>query len=175
MNLGVRHILRMGVVGLWNDPGLKRRARGVRSDHHEMIGFLDKADSRNRLPAQECRSIRIAPCNRSTCVRRQFPPGLVWAQSAARSVGNAYAPAPRRQLRRDSCTSSKITQTYIAPQIQNAIAIRPKQIFDALLRHIGEGLKMLRTFDDHFVRANTIHLVVQTFGFTCQSAFDPQE
>ena len=45
VNLGVRHILRMGVVGLWNDPGLKRRARGVGSENHEMVGLLDKAES----------------------------------------------------------------------------------------------------------------------------------
>jgi hypothetical protein len=68
----------------------------------------------------------------------------------------------------------QISQSRITPEIQHAVAIGPKQIFYALLGHIGERLEMLGALNDYLVRADAVHLVVQALGFACEIALNPQ-
>src|SRR5205823_10835852 len=67
-----------------------------------------------------------------------------------------------------------VFETAILLEIDDAIAEGPEHIFDALCRHGGEGLVMIRRLDDHFVCADAIHAVVHAVRTAVQVSFDPQ-
>src|SRR5208337_1580413 len=59
-------------------------------------------------------------------------------------------------------------------QIDNAVAKRPQNVFDSLLRKGRQGGIVLRPLDDDLVRADAVHLVEHAFGLTVQASLDPQ-
>jgi hypothetical protein len=68
-----------------------------------------------------------------------------------------------------------VFETHIAAKVEHAIAVSPEEVLDPLLGHVAEGLHVLWRFDDHFVRADAVHLVVHAVGFAVHCAFDTQD
>src|SRR5580692_1104471 len=65
-----------------------------------------------------------------------------------------------------------VAQAGIAFQVEDAIAESPKEIFDPLFGKIGERDFVVRTLDDHFVRAHAAHSVVETLALAIERSFD---
>src|ERR1022692_4543789 len=75
-----------------------------------------------------------------------------------------------RMLQRGSgCFSMVLKEQNVfeAPvlfEIENAVPERPQNILDSFCRKRGQRRVVVRRFNDHFVRANAIHLVKHALG-----------
>src|SRR5260370_37494786 len=67
-----------------------------------------------------------------------------------------------------------VAKALVILEVQHAIPITPEDVFDGAFRQSGQRCTMVRRHDDHFVRADSIHLVKETFSFTVQFAFDAE-
>src|SRR5258708_60954 len=67
-----------------------------------------------------------------------------------------------------------VTEALVILQVEHAIPIAPQNVLHSTLGQRGERRKMVGRLDDHFVRADSVHLVKETFAFAVQFAFDAQ-
>ena len=68
-----------------------------------------------------------------------------------------------------------VAEALVVFQVEHAVAVRPQNVFDsAFSARLRERRGVIRRFDDHFVRADAIHLVEQAFAFAIEVAFDAQ-
>ena len=65
-----------------------------------------------------------------------------------------------------------IPQPEVFSQIQNPIAIGPKEVLHALLRQRREGPFMVRRLNDDFMRAHTVHAVIESHAFPAEVPFN---
>ena len=70
--------------------------------------------------------------------------------------------------------NQNVAEALVVFQVQHAVAVAPQHVFHGALRQRRQRRCMLRRFDDHFVRADAVHLVEETFAFAVQFAFDAQ-
>src|ERR1700674_972912 len=67
-----------------------------------------------------------------------------------------------------------VAETLVILQIEHAVAVSPKHVFHRALRERRQRRRMVRRLDDHFMRADTIHLVKQPFAFAVQLTLDAE-
>ena len=67
-----------------------------------------------------------------------------------------------------------IPKALVVLQIQHAVAIGPQNVFQRTFRQRSQRRRVVRRFDNHFMRADPVHLVEQSFAFLVQVAFDSQ-
>src|ERR1700733_6772683 len=67
-----------------------------------------------------------------------------------------------------------VAEAPIVFQIEHAVAISPQNFFHAFFVDQRERLLVIGRFDDHFVRAHSVHTIEKAFAFAVQSSFDPQ-
>src|SRR5437868_14377300 len=67
-----------------------------------------------------------------------------------------------------------VLEAAILLEIDDAVAESPKHVLDAFLRHVGEGLRVIRRLDNDFMRTDAVHAVVHTIGAAIEVSFDPQ-
>src|SRR5260370_40356316 len=67
-----------------------------------------------------------------------------------------------------------VAKALVVFQVQHAIPITPEHVLPGTFGKRGERRKMVRGFNYDFVRADSIHLVKETFAFAVQFAFDAQ-
>src|SRR6266850_1016712 len=70
--------------------------------------------------------------------------------------------------------NQNVPEALVVFQVQHAVAVSPQHIFDRALRQRRQRCRMLRRFDDYFVRADSVHLVEEPFAFAVQFALDTQ-
>src|SRR5229473_1295192 len=70
--------------------------------------------------------------------------------------------------------NENVTETLVILQVQHAITITPEDVLHGAFGQGGERRKMVGRLDDNFVRADSVHLVKETFAFAVQFAFDAQ-
>ena len=61
--------------------------------------------------------------------------------------------------------------TQVLLQIDDAVAIGPEDVFNLLKRQLSQAVFVPRRFDDHFMRADPIHPIIETDPFAAQIAF----
>src|ERR1700737_1167738 len=67
-----------------------------------------------------------------------------------------------------------IAEAAVASEIEHAIAKGPEQIFDALFGQVGERYLVIRAFDDHFMRADAAHAVIEAFALAVEHSFNAE-
>src|SRR5579884_1006793 len=83
-------------------------------------------------------------------------------------------------LQRCSCRFAMVLENQdvleapILLQIDDAIAECPEHVFDAFVRHVGECVSVIRSFDNNFMRADAVHAVVHAVGAAIEVALDSQ-
>ena len=82
----------------------------------------------------------------------------------------------QRRARRFAVVLEKqdVAEAAVLLQIVDALLERPEHLFDLLLRHLAQGLVVVRPLDDHLVGADAVHLVVHALALAVQLAFDAQ-
>src|SRR5437588_5224240 len=67
-----------------------------------------------------------------------------------------------------------VLEAAIPLEVGDAIAEGPEHVFNALIRHVGKCVPVVRRLDNHFMRANSVHAVVHAVGATVEISFDSQ-
>ena len=67
-----------------------------------------------------------------------------------------------------------VAESFVVLQIEHAVAIGPQNVFDGAFRESGQSGRVIRRFDDHFMRADAVHFVEEAFAFAVEIAFDAQ-
>src|SRR3989442_153677 len=67
-----------------------------------------------------------------------------------------------------------VTEALVVFQVEDAVAIGPQHLFEGFLGHGGQRALVIRRFDDHFVRPDTVHAVKQPLALAVEVAFDAQ-
>src|SRR6266481_2467942 len=70
--------------------------------------------------------------------------------------------------------NENVTEALVILQVEHAIPIAPEDVFHSAFGQCGERSKMVGRLDDNFVRADSIHLVKETFALAVEFAFDAQ-
>src|SRR5216684_3062388 len=70
--------------------------------------------------------------------------------------------------------NQNVTETLVILQVQHAITITPEDVLHGAFGQGGERRKMVGRLDNDFMRADSVHLVKETFSFAVQFAFDAQ-
>ena len=65
-----------------------------------------------------------------------------------------------------------VLEAPVLLQIDDAVPVRPQNVFNPLLRNAGQGGVVLGRFDDDLVRPNAVHLVEHAFGLPVQASLD---
>ena len=85
-----------------------------------------------------------------------------------------------RMLERRPCglavifENQNVLKAPVLFQIENAITESPENVFDTLGWQRRQTGIVIGSFNDHFMRANAVHLVEHAFGLAVQIAFDAQ-
>src|ERR1035441_2357848 len=83
----------------------------------------------------------------------------------------------RRMLQRGAGRFSMVLKeqdVFEAPvffEIENAVPERPQNVLDSFCRKRGQRRVVVGRFNDHFVRANAIHLVKHALSLLAQAAW----
>ena len=70
--------------------------------------------------------------------------------------------------------NQNVAEAFIVLQVQHAVPVSPQHVFHSAFWERRQRGGVIRRFNDHFVRADSVHLVEQAFSFAVQLAFDPQ-
>src|SRR5229473_2033182 len=70
--------------------------------------------------------------------------------------------------------NENVAEALVILQVQHAVAIAPEHVFHSTFGQAGERGKMVWRLNHHFMRANSVHLVKETFAFAIQFALDAQ-
>src|SRR5437868_4524111 len=65
-----------------------------------------------------------------------------------------------------------VLEAAVLLEIDDTIAERPEHVFNALLRHVGKSLCMVRCLDDYLMSADAIHAVIHSIRATIEVPFD---
>src|SRR5437764_2266553 len=67
-----------------------------------------------------------------------------------------------------------VLESTVFLQIENSVTESPENVFDLLWRQGRQAGGVIVGFDNHFVRADSVHAIEHAFGLTVQVAFDSQ-
>src|SRR5512146_2414929 len=67
-----------------------------------------------------------------------------------------------------------VLESFVLPEVDDAIAISPEHIFNALFRHRGQRGEVVGRLDDDLVRADAVHLVEHSLGLPVQVPFNAE-
>src|SRR5260370_9517622 len=67
-----------------------------------------------------------------------------------------------------------VSEALVILQVQHAIPVPPEYVFHGTLRQSSQRRRMVWRFHDHFMSADSVHLVEEAFSFAVQPAFDAQ-
>src|SRR6266478_2306661 len=70
--------------------------------------------------------------------------------------------------------NENVAKALIVLQVQHAVAITPKHVLHGTFRQRGKRCKMVRRLNHHFVRADSTHLVKETFALAVQFTLNSQ-
>ena len=70
--------------------------------------------------------------------------------------------------------NQNVPEALVIFQIQHPVAVSPEHVFHRALRKSGQRRRMVRRLDDHFMRADSVHLVEEALSLAVQFAFDTQ-
>ena len=65
-----------------------------------------------------------------------------------------------------------IPEAQVSLEIHHSIAVGPQHVFDSFGRQVGEGVFVVGGLDNHFVRAEAVHAVVQPDADSSKVALD---
>src|SRR5713101_7633892 len=158
---------------LGQKPDLKREPRGVGSQGNELGILGDDADLRFHLLADDVAEDAALFL-------------LVIVLAAVHFLAHALGDnRQRNQLRMGVLErrpgslavvleNQDVTEALVILQVEDAVAIGPQHLFDGSLGHRGQRALVIRRFDDHFVRPDTVHAVKQSLALAVEIAFDAQ-
>src|SRR5882762_8475560 len=160
-------------MGLWQQPHFKREPRSVRRKrdevivlaNHSLAGFALLSD--NIAENAALLLIVVVPTAvhffaysaRYNRQRDQLRVGVLHRRARAFSV---------------ILENQHVAEPLVVLQIQHPVAIRPQYILQRALRQRSQRRRVIRRFDDHFMRADSVHLVEQPLALFIEFAFDPQ-
>src|SRR5664280_1601962 len=67
-----------------------------------------------------------------------------------------------------------VLEAPVLLQIDDAVPVRPQNVFNSLLRNGGQGGIVIGRLDDDLVRPNAVHLVEHALGLPVQAALDSE-
>src|ERR1039458_1240394 len=166
-------ILKSRFVPLGQDPGFEGETGRVRSDGQEAVAVGNDAHSGlGLLPYDVTKNAALFVY---VILLRAF-------QFLGDILGNNRQrdQLPMGMLQRRPCRypmvleDQDVLEATVLLQIDDAVAVGPQDIFNALLRNGGQGSVVVGRFDNDLVRPNPAHLVEHAFGLTVQAAFDSE-
>src|SRR5260370_38905780 len=70
--------------------------------------------------------------------------------------------------------NENVPEALVIFQVQHAVAVSPEHVFHGALWQSRQRRRMIRRLHDHFMSADSVHLVEEAFPFAVQIAFDAQ-
>src|SRR5690348_17833408 len=67
-----------------------------------------------------------------------------------------------------------VSEATVILQIEYAVTIRPQNFFDGSFRKRSKGVLVIRRFDDHFVRADSVHAIKKALALAVEIALDSE-
>src|SRR5579859_1353479 len=65
-----------------------------------------------------------------------------------------------------------VAEALVVLEVEHAVAVTPEDVFHRALAERGQRGGVIGRLDDHFVRADAVHLVEKTFALAPEIAFD---
>src|SRR6266849_2515049 len=158
---------------LGQKPDLKREPRGVGSQGNELGVLGDDADLRFHLLADdvaEDAALFLLVIVLAAVHFLAHALGHDWQRNQLRMGVLERRPGSLAVV----LENQDVTEALVIFQVEDAVAIGPQHLFDGSLGHRGQRALVIRRFDDHFVRPDTVHAVKQSLALAIEVAFDAQ-
>ena len=65
-----------------------------------------------------------------------------------------------------------VLKAAVLLKVDNAVTKCPEHVFNALVRHVGKSLAVIRGLNDHLMSANAVHAVVHAVGATIKATLN---
>ena len=165
------HMLETGVMSFGKNPCLEWKSGGKRGDGDEVLIFDDDTTFLMKLlPNDITENAPILVMEIGSGPFNLFSQPLGDDGKGDDLRVRMFERGPRSQSM--VLKDEHILETLISSQIDDPLTIGPQDIFNRFERQRGKGPGMLGRFDDHFVGADPVHLVVNPFAFSGQVSFD---